>query len=246
MEKDGQIDFAEWDNPLTTRLGLKQEMVDFFRKSIKEGDFVIDIGANIGDTTVPMGLAAGKSGLALGFDPNPYVFKILSENATLNKEKLNIHPLPFAISVQEEEFYFISSEASFVNGGISSTKESRHGKFVYPEKIKGIPLMSFLEKNYSEWLPKLSFIKVDTEGYDKEILKSISDLIGKYKPTIVAESFENNTDAEKMELFEVISKHGYNIFYFEEFDTTAQIIPIKTKEEITKWRKNINIYAVAK
>ncbi len=246
LEKDGQIDFAEWDNPLTTRLGLKQEMVDFFRKSIKEGDFVIDIGANIGDTTVPMGLAAGKSGLALGFDPNPYVFKILSENATLNKEKLNIHPLPFAISVQEEEFYFISSEASFVNGGISSTKESRHGKFVYPEKIKGIPLMSFLEKNYSEWLPKLSFIKVDTEGYDKEILKSISDLIGKYKPTIVAESFENNTDAEKMELFEVISKHGYNIFYFEEFDTTAQIIPIKTKEEITKWRKNINIYAVAK
>lgn len=244
LEKDGLIDFAEWDNPLATRLDLKQEMVDFFRKFIKEGDLVIDIGANVGDTTVPMGLAAGKSGLALGFDPNPYVFKILKENAALNPSKVNIHALPFAISVQEEEFYFISSEASFVNGGISSTKESRHGKFVYPHKIKGIPLMEFLETNYGDWLPKLSFIKVDTEGYDKEILKSISDLIARYKPVIVAESFEHNRAEEKMELFETIARHGYDIFYFEEFDSTAKVVPIPNKEDITKWRININIYAV--
>ncbi len=244
LEKDGSIDFAEWDNPLTTPLGLKQETVDFFRKFVKEGDLVIDIGANIGDTTVPMGLAAGKSGLALGFDPNPYVFKILTENTRLNKDKLNIQALPFAISVREEEFYFISSEASFVNGGISPTKESRHGKFVYPEKIKGVQLMNFLEKNYVNWLPKLSFIKVDTEGYDKEILKSIADLIAKYKPVIVAESFGKNTDAEKMELFEVIAKHGYKIFYFDDFDSTAEVIHIKTKEEMTQWRKTVNIYAV--
>ena len=244
LEKDGPIDFAEWDNPLTTPLGLKQETVDFFRKFVKEGDLVIDIGANIGDTTVPMGLAAGKSGLALGFDPNPYVFKILTENTRLNKDKLNIQALPFAISVREEEFYFISSEASFVNGGISPTKESRHGKFVYPEKIKGVQLMNFLEKNYVNWLPKLSFIKVDTEGYDKEILKSIADLIAKYKPVIVAESFGKNTDAEKMELFEIIAQHGYKIFYFDDFDSTAEVIPVKTKEEMTKWRKTVNIYAV--
>ncbi|NBB20207.1 FkbM family methyltransferase [Runella sp. CRIBMP] len=244
LEKDGQIDFAEWANPLATRLGLKQETVDFFRKFIKEGDLVIDIGANIGDTTVPMGLAAGKSGLALGFDPNPYVFKILKENATLNQNKLSIHALPFAISVEEEEFFFISSEASFVNGGISPTKESRHGKFVYPAKIKGIPLMRFLEANYGDWLPKLSFIKVDTEGYDKEILKSISDLIAQYKPVIVAESFEHNSPADKMELFETIAKHGYDIFYFEEFDTTAKVVSIPTKEDITKWHININIYAL--
>lgn len=241
---DGKIDFAEWSNPLTSLSGLKQETIDFFRKFIKEGDLVIDIGANIGDTTVPMALAAGKTGLALGFDPNPYVFKVLAENAKLNPEKLNIDPLCYAISVQEEEFYFVSSEASFANGGISPTKESRHGKFVHSEKIKGIQLMRFLEQNYAEWLPKLSFIKVDTEGYDKEILKSIADLIVEYKPIIVAESFGKSTDEAKMELFDVITKHGYEVFYFEDFDTTAQIIAIKTKEEMTNWRNTINVYAM--
>ena len=246
LEKEGKVDFSEWTNPFVTPLGLKQETVDFFRQFIKEGDLAIDIGANIGDTTVPMGLAAGPKGLVLGFDPNPYVFKILQENALLNRDKATIHPLPFAISVQEEEFYFISSEASFVNGGISPTKESRHGKFVHPEKIKGVPMKQFLEKNYAEWLPKLSFIKVDTEGYDKEILKSIADLIAKYKPVIIAESFGKNTDADKMELFTTIAQHGYEIYYVEAFETTAEVIPINTKEEITKWKKTINIYATPK
>jgi len=244
FEKDGKIDFAEWTNPLTSLSGLHQETIDFFRKFIKEGDLVIDIGANIGDTTVPMALAAGKSGLALGFDPNPYVYKVLAENAKLNTDKLNIDPLCYAISVQEEEFFFISSEASFANGGISPTKESRHGKFVHTEKIRGVQLMRFLEKNYADWLPKLSFIKVDTEGYDKEILKSIADLISSHKPIIVAESFGKSTDKAKMELFEVITQHGYEVFYFADFDSTAQIIPIKTKEEIIQWRNTINVYAM--
>ena len=105
LGNEGIIQFANWDNPLYTPITLSQNMVDFFKQFIKKGDLVIDIGANIGDTTVPMGLAAGPTGIALGFDPNPYVFKILEKNATLNKDKQNIVPLPYAITVKEEEFY---------------------------------------------------------------------------------------------------------------------------------------------
>jgi hypothetical protein len=108
--------------PLASPIQIKQSDIDFFRKFIKKGDFVIDIGANIGDTTVPMALAAGKEGVTLGFDPNPFVYKILEANASLNKDKTNIVPVCSAISTREEEFYFISSEASFANGGISPTK----------------------------------------------------------------------------------------------------------------------------
>jgi len=223
---------------------VSQEMVDFFKKFIKQGDLVIDIGANIGDTTVPMALAAGITGITLGFDPNPYVFNILKINATLNKKKQNIIPQLNAISVKEEDFYYVSSEASFSNGAISQTKESRHGKFIYPNKIKGINLLQFLEQNYQEKLNNFSFIKIDTEGYDKEIIKSIPGLIDKYKPVIVAESFGDSTPAEKEELYNVISGHGYEIFYFEDFDINAKIIKLKNRHEITNWKKTINIYAV--
>lgn len=241
--KDGPIDFANWSNPLVKPFLLTQETVDFFRKFIKEGDLAIDIGANIGDTTVPMALAAGKSGATLGFDPNPYVFKILQANAELNKDKTNIIPQPYAISKDEDEFYFISSEASFGNGGISPTPDSIHGKFVHPEKIKGIDLTKFLERAYPEKVKSLSFIKIDTEGYDKEIIKSIRSLIQKYKPTIVAESFGASSDDAKMELFEVIHRDGYQIYYFEDFDINAKTKELKTKEEMTQWKDTMNIYA---
>jgi len=244
LEKDGVIEFANWDNPLVHRVEITQSQVDFFRKFINKGDLVIDIGANIGDTTVPMGLAAGKEGITLGFDPSPYVFKILEANASLNKEKTNIIPLPFAISAKEEEFYFISSETSFSNGGISSSKESKHGKFVYPDKIKGINLGDLLSKNYGDQLDKLSFIKIDTEGYDKEILKSISELIKKWKPVLIAESFGASSDEAKMELFQVISEYGYDIFHFEDFDINAETKVIQRKEEMPKWKETINIYAI--
>lgn len=240
----GKVEFAQWDNPLVTPLTINSQMVEFFGRFIKEGDLAIDIGANIGDTTVPMALAAGNSGMALGFDPNPYVYKVLVKNASLNKGKMNLVPCPYAITVEEEEFYFISSEASFSNGGISPTKDSSHGKFIYPEKIKGVNLKKFLEENYKDRLEKISFIKIDTEGYDKEIIKSVSDLISKYKPVLVAESFGKSSDEAKMELFEVIDQHGYNIFYFEDFDSEAEEVKINSKEEMINWKGTINIYAV--
>lgn len=244
LEKEGIIEFANWTNPLVPPFTLTQTCVDFYRKFIKEGDLTIDIGANIGDTTVPMALAAGNSGVALGFDPNPYVFKILQANAALNKDKTNIVPLPFAISKEEEEYYFISSEASFGNGGISPTKESIFGNFIHPQKVKGIDLTSFLEREYPDRMNRFSFVKIDTEGYDKEIIKSIRGLIQKHKPVIVAESFGASSKEAKMELFEVIHRDGYQIFYFEDFDINTKTIEVKTKEEMAQWKNTINIYAI--
>ncbi len=244
LEKDGVIEFAKWENPLASPIEIRQSDIDFFRQFIKEGDFIIDIGANIGDTTVPMAIAAGKEGLTLGFDPNPYVYKILEANATLNKDKSNIVPVLSAISAEEEEFYFISSEASFANGGISPSRESNHGKFIYPHKVKGVNLYSYLKEHHKEWLDKFSFIKIDTEGYDKEIIRSVADLIEACKPVIVAESFGKSPDEAKMELFERISKHGYTLFYFEDFTQGTHIEEIKEAKEMCKWQNTINIYAI--
>lgn len=244
LGNEGIIQFANWDNPLYTPIVLTQNMVDFFKQFIKKGDLVIDIGANIGDTTVPMALATGPTGITLGFDPNPYVFKILEKNATLNKGKQNIVPLPYAITVKEEEFYYVSSEASFSNGGIAPAKDSKHGKFFHNEKIKGINLKSFLEEKYSDKINKLSFIKIDTEGYDKEIIKSIADLLASYKPTLVAESFGKSTNEEKLELYDVIKKLDYELFYFEDFDIDSKVIKLTDRNAIINWKKTINLYAV--
>jgi hypothetical protein len=98
LQNIGKIEFANWENPLVRQIKIDNNMIDFFKQFIKEGDLAIDIGANIGDTTVPIALCTGITGLTLGFDPNPFPFKILEKNAMLNKDKMKIIPLPYAIS----------------------------------------------------------------------------------------------------------------------------------------------------
>uniref|UniRef100_UPI003570CF92 FkbM family methyltransferase n=1 Tax=Salmonirosea aquatica TaxID=2654236 RepID=UPI003570CF92 len=219
--------------------------MNFFKKFIPKGSLCIDIGTNIGDTTVPMALAAGKEGTTLGFDPNPYVYKILEENVKLNRDKANIIPYPFAITKEEGEFNYASSEASFGNGGIANEVVTDQGSFQLSQKVKGVVLEDFLLKHYSDLLPRLSFIKVDVEGADREVIESIGGLLMKYKPVLVAECFKRSTPSERAELYETVAGLGYSLYYFSNFDDQAEIIAIKSAKDMNHW-KTFNFYAVPK
>lgn len=191
-----------------------------------------------------MSLVAGKEGITLGFDPNPFVYEILEQNSKLNSELTNIHLYKNAITDHDGEFYYNSSEASFNNGGISKDKVNRHGKHALEEKIEGINLANFLTKNYSDSIDKLSLIKIDTEGYDKEIIKSIYDLLVKYKPTVITECLGKNSLEAKYEQFELLHSLGYSLYYFSDFDINAEVLPIKKKEDMANWG-HFDLYAIA-
>lgn len=245
LRETGEIKFANWANPLIKSKTITQEEVNFFKKFIPEGSLCIDIGTNIGDTTVPMALAAGKKGTTLGFDPNPFVYKILEENVKLNRDKTNIVPYPFAITKQAGEFNYASSEASFGNGGIPNEVVKDQGTFQLSQKIKGIVLEDFLAQNYADLLPSLSFIKVDVEGADREVIQSIGGLLKKYKPVLAAECFTKSTPAERAELYTTVAGFGYDLFYFSDFDERAEIVPLTSGNDMNKW-KTFNFYAMPK
>ncbi|SFP71205.1 FkbM family methyltransferase [Hymenobacter arizonensis] len=240
----GKIKFANWNNPLVEKKIISNDTTDFFKKFLSPGDFSIDIGANIGHTTVQMSLASGAKGLTLGFDPNPYVYEILSENAGLNPEHTRIDALNLAISEEDNEFFYNSSEASFNKGGISLESDNKHGKYALSTKVKGVNLEQFLEKEYPDYLGRLKLIKIDTEGYDKEIIRSISGLLKKYKPVVITECFGKNKPEEKYEQFELLKELGYSMYYFADFNTNAEIVPITSKEDMLKW-KHFDFYAIA-
>lgn len=240
----GKVKFANWNNPLVEKKIISNDTTDFFRKFLSAGDFSIDIGANIGHTTVQMSLASGPNGLTLGFDPNPYVYEILSENAGLNPDHTRIDAHNLAISEQDNEFFYNSSEASFNNGGISLESNNKHGKYALSTKVQGVNLEQFLEKKYPGQIGNLKLIKIDTEGYDKEIIRSISGLLKKYKPVVISECFGKNSQEEKFEQFELLQSLGYSMFYFTDFYATAEIVPILRKEDMLKW-KHFDFYAIA-
>jgi hypothetical protein len=109
--------------------------------------------------------------------------------------------------------------------------------------VKGIVLETLLNREYADFLPKLKLVKIDVEGYDEDVIKSISNLFKQYKPALISEVYVHNTPEEKFEQFEVIKSLGYSIFYFSDFTSNAEIIELKVKEDMLKW-KHFDIYAI--
>ena len=235
LPKDGRVDFALWDNPLEGKKEITQSGVDFYRRFAPAGSMAVDIGAHIGDTTVPMALAVGREGLTLAFDPNPYVFRVLTENASLNADKTNILPVNCAISVEEGEFYYNSSEATFNNGGISESEKSRHGKYRLSEKVRGINLSAYLRAEHEDRLAGFSLVKVDTEGYDLEIIRSLRSLLSERRPCVIAECFKGLGKQERYELFDLFDDLGYGVYRVREFSTDSLLEKVMRREDMKKW-----------
>ncbi len=214
---DGKVQYAQWLHPGEFGNEVKQENVNFYRNYIKKGDFAIDIGANEGDTTVPMALAVGKEGLTLALEPNPHVFKVLSANTALNQEKTSIVSLNVAATAYDGNFTFGSGDPSYGNGGIVGFTHNQARNVRYTLDVTGINLENYLRKNYGEWLRKLSLIKIDAEGYDKEIIKTLDGIIREYKPTLITECFGPATSEEKIELYAVLTGLGYTVYQMAGF-----------------------------
>ena len=247
LKDEGKVDYANWLNPLLQPKKVTQEEVDFFKSIIRKDSLVIDIGANTGDLTVPIALATGNKGMVLALDPNTQVFAVLAANANLNKEKTNIVPLQFAATETDGEFYFASSEATFSNGGlINDTNDSAHGKFKLKDKVRGMHLETYLRKHFAEWIPNISFIKVDTEGNDLSVLKTVENIIADYKPSVVAEIFPTLTKQERDDMFHFFSEKGYTIYDLSHLDFIGGInrVLVKHADEMAAPGIASNILAI--
>lgn len=215
LPRDGWVEYAQWLHPYETPKPMRQAEVDGLRQFIRPGDFAIDIGAHTGDTTVPIALAAGQQGCVLALEPNPYVYKVLERNATLNQEKTHIEPRCFAATEEEGTFVFHYSDASFCNGGFRSQQKWKLFRRKYPLTVQGKRLQEVLVREFADWLPRLTYIKVDAEGYDRAVLASILPTLRKYQPVIRTEVFRKLLAAERRALYDLLDSAGYATYRYE-------------------------------
>ena len=240
----GAVDYAQWLHPFEQPKVITNSNVNFYKRLAKPGAMIIDIGGHTGDTTVPMALAAGKNGLVLALEPNKYVYKILEKNASLNRDHTNILTRCFAATKDEGEFVFNYSDASFNNGGFLSEIHNKKHHHNFTLKVQGKNLEKYLNENFLTQLPKLELVKVDAEGFDKEILKTIPNILKQYKPNLMIECYKRLDENERHELFDVVTGFGYNLYYLENFEETGNKILLE-KKNMTD-RKHFEMLAIHK
>lgn len=237
----GDVKYAQWLHPSETQKEIKYEVIEELRSYLNKGDFCIDIGAHTGDTTLPFSLAVGKEGAVLALEPNKYVFKILEENVRLNADKNSIIPLMAAATDHDGEFEFEYSDAGFCNGGHhEGISKWKHGH-AFKLKIKGINLAQLLNNQYQDMLPKLKFIKTDTEGYDLSVIKSLLEIIKKYRPYLEIEIFKDTSSSYREEMYQLISSLNYQIYKVNsDIDLRGDKVE---SDDLIKW-KHYDIFCI--
>jgi FkbM family methyltransferase len=241
LPADGAIRFANWLHPSCERVAMTQSAVNAARKFVSPGDFTIDIGAHTGDTTVPIALAAGRSGCTLALEPNPFVYPVLETNSRLNLEKTNIVPRCFAATDADGQFVFHYSDASFCNGGFRSQQRWLFYRRKYPLTVEGCNLLRVLRTEFADWLPKLSYIKVDAEGYDRAILDSILPVLRVFRPVIRTEVYRKLVASERFALFDLLAGAGYRIHRFQESEEAVG--PTLGRSDMTR-EKHFDVLAL--
>jgi FkbM family methyltransferase len=240
LEREGQVSFARWQHPRERRKEIAQPAVDALRGFLKSGDAAIDVGAHTGDTALPMALAVGPTGAVFALEPNPYTFKVLRANAGLNREKTNIVPLMFAATTDDDELEFEYSDSGFCNGGLHpGISHWRHGHF-FKLKVQGRNVLKFLKEDYPQFADKVRFLKVDTEGYDPQVVASLKELVIKNRPFIRSEVYEHLPAEARFKYYDDLRALGYRVFKF--VSVTQYRGEELTREQMMQWR-HFDIFA---
>lgn len=148
---------------------------------IRPGSVAIDIGAHNGDTTMQYALRAGA---VLAFEASTGIFKTLADMAVLNPHR-NIFAYNLAIFPETgtQTFTYGADDAADCNAGQGQGSRLVHG----------VNLYEFLQTHHYGDIQRISFIKIDTEGQDPHILRSLAPLLDAMvtKPIIQVEWFRD-------------------------------------------------------
>ena len=215
LPREGRVEFALWRHPKQRRGEITQAAVDGLRSFLPQGQVGIDVGAHTGDTTIPMALAAGTAGAVFALEPNPYVFKVLLANAALNRTKTNIFPLNLAATETDGEFDFQYSDPGFCNGGyLKGLSRRRHAHF-FKLRVRGVNLLDYLQREFPDYVRRIIYLKIDTEGYDRAVAASLRQLLVDNRPFLRSEIYRRTGREEREAYYEDLRDLGYRIYRFE-------------------------------
>jgi FkbM family methyltransferase len=239
----GAVDFARWLHPREKDRVLAQSQVDPLHAFLRPGDVAIDIGGHVGDTAVPMALAVGPDGIVLALEPNRHIFPVLQRNSELNPQLTHIEPLMWAATPEDGEMEFEYSDPAFHNGGNlggSGIGRWRHAH-AFTLKVEGRNLETWLRRERPELIPRLRYIKVDAEGFDLSILRSLEGLLRETRPYIRAEVYRHLPRERREEMVGYLEGLGYAVHHFggDEGYQGRRIGP----EDVMLWR-HFDIFAV--
>lgn len=189
---------------------------------------IIDVGANIGDTAIAI-FAQNDNAFIVGVEPDELFFNECVYNVNHNGLSPRFLGVNRFVTTQTGNFVVKKSD-SLSTGSIEKAEES--------ENINSISFSRLIDQIPGDKKEKFDILKIDTDGFDWDILKSFSDYAkgGSFLPEFIffeMQTFLNNREkiadgrddiiAKYQDALKGINQLGYTHFcLFDNFGTLVK------------------------
>ena len=189
--------------------------IDLLKRFIKPGTDSIDVGVYRGVYSYEMSKYSKK---VHSFEPNPLIFKYINKN--LKKISNNIDLYNFALSNENK---VSNLRIPIRNKKINKENYEEHylmgratvhelNNFQNYEKFE-ITLKKIDDFNFDN---EISFMKIDVEGHEIEVIEGGKLFIKKNKPVLLVEIEERHSKKNIHHSIDYINGLGYNSYFYDE------------------------------
>ncbi|MBV9858686.1 MAG: FkbM family methyltransferase [Alphaproteobacteria bacterium] len=163
------------------------------------GGVAIDIGANLGEWSVPLAGAVGPTGRVLCIEPNPPIAAALAATLRINN-LCQAEVSPVALS-DRDGIGTLATEPR--DSGLSSLSEGRSDGTV-------VPLRRLDTVAAEHGLDRLDLVKIDVEGHERQVLHGAAETLRRFRPALVFESGHESLE-DRRAIAGLLEELGYDV-----------------------------------
>ena len=176
------------------------------------------------------------------FEPNPLLFPFLKKNLTKIISNISLYNLAASDSNGEINLKIPSRNKSIFKTNYEELYKLGAATIHNENKIKEFDSIKVKKAKLDDILNDkiISFIKIDVEGHEKEVIDGSKEIINKNKPTLLVEIEERHTNRPVNDTIKFINDLGYNSYYVHQgsFLSTNELENINSENNFIFLSKN--------
>lgn len=172
---------------------------ELFRQICGLGDFVVEVGANIGAHTLSLAQIVGPAGVVHAIEAQAIVHQTLCANMALN-------------SVTNVRCHWVAAGERSGTVRIPAINYAQSGNFggVEIDKFESGEPVALVRLDDLLDLARCRLLKLDVEGMEAAVLRGATGLIAAHRPILYV---ENDRLEKSQELIELIRGFGYRLWW---------------------------------
>ncbi len=207
--------------------GFEVKTLKRYAELVKEGDIVLDIGANVGAHTLPLAQLVGSKGKVFSFEPTAYAFAKQQANILLNPQLASrIEAKQMMLTATASDPLPESIYSSWPLEAADDLHDEHRGRLMGTQGAIKETLDDFIQ---NAGINKIDFVKLDVDGNESDILAGGKTVIEKFKPRIMLELAPyvyNETPYKFDQLLNELWSMDYHIFDM----ATRRLLPNKAEK----------------